>query len=223
MMHDHSGGQGDLIRSPRFYDLMTTAMTLGRIGAMREAFLDTAQVRAGDRVLDVGCGTGSLALVAKRRVGQSGTVVGIDPSPEMIARARAKADAAGLAIEFHLAPAQQLPFPDASFDVVLSTMMLHHVPDALRMQAVGEMRRVLKPQGRLLVAELTRHAGFFAQLLPRRLLHKHGASHPFEDAKRLVAEAGVGSIDSGIFPLRFAGWVRGRAAHDHIVKEAHHG
>src|SRR5713101_5074833 len=110
------------------YDLLVTLLTLGRERRFRERLLEPARLESGESVLDIGCGTGTLAIAAKRRVEPSGVVRGIDASPEMIARAQRKADKAGADIAFEIAPAQLLPFPDAQFDVVLSTVMLHHLP-----------------------------------------------------------------------------------------------
>jgi SAM-dependent methyltransferase len=87
----------------------------------------------------VGCGTGTLAIAAKRQVGTMGTVYGVDASPEMIARAGKKASKAGVEIVLKNGLAEALPFPDGHFDAVLSTVMLHHLPGKLRSQCAGEM------------------------------------------------------------------------------------
>ena len=79
----------------RYYDLLTWLLTLGRERAFRDRLVDLARLAPGESVLDAGCGTGTLAIAAKRRVGPSGAVHGIDASPEMIARARRKAAKAG--------------------------------------------------------------------------------------------------------------------------------
>ena len=88
--------KGAVMRSSaRFYDLMVWLLTFGRERAFRERLVELARVQLGESVLDVGCGTGSLAIAAKRRVGPTGIVHGIDASPEMIARATRKATKAG--------------------------------------------------------------------------------------------------------------------------------
>src|SRR5262245_3887541 len=87
------------------YDLLITLLTLGRDGALRSKMLDLGKVSAGESVLDVGCGTGTLAIAAKRRVG-AGTVRGIDASPEMIARARHKASRDHVDVAFEVASAE---------------------------------------------------------------------------------------------------------------------
>jgi ubiquinone/menaquinone biosynthesis C-methylase UbiE len=105
----------------------------------------------GENVLDVGCGTGSLALVAQERVGKTGSVHGIDPAPKQITRARAKATRRGLAVDFQLGVVEKLPFPDKTFNVVQSTFAIDHVPADLQRQGLKEIARVLKPGGRLFI------------------------------------------------------------------------
>ena len=144
---------GLLLHAAASYDLLIWLMTLGRELAFREKMLRLAHLEPGESVLDVGCGTGTLAIAAKGYVGPTGTVYGLDGSPEMIARAVKKARKAGVEVVFKSAFAQSLPFPDAQFDVVLSTMMLHHLPRKARQELAGEMRRVLKPGGRVLAVD----------------------------------------------------------------------
>jgi ubiquinone/menaquinone biosynthesis C-methylase UbiE len=87
--------------------------------------------------LDVGCGTGALLIEAAKRVGPTGPVHGIDPSAEMVAHDRDKAAAKGVAASFVERSADRLPSPDASFDVVFRTTMLHHLPTAMQGVAIG--------------------------------------------------------------------------------------
>jgi len=115
--------------------------------------LDLARVVPGETVLDIGCGTGTLAIAAGRRVGPAGSVFGIDASPEMIARASGKVRKAGLEIDLRRGIVEALPFPDAHFDVVLSTLVLHHLPRKAREQCAQEVLRVLKPGGRVLAVD----------------------------------------------------------------------
>jgi ubiquinone/menaquinone biosynthesis C-methylase UbiE len=114
--------------------------------------LDAAQVQPSDRVLDVGTGTGVVALLAAARLATEARVVGIDISEAMLAAARAKA-ARFLhsdRIELRHLDVQSLDFPDSSFDVVVSLFAVHHLPDPAA--ALRQMHRVLRPGGRLAVA-----------------------------------------------------------------------
>lgn len=130
-----------------------TFVLRGKLRQMRRRVLDLAQLESGRAVLDVGCGTGTLAVAAARRVGPTGRVSGVDPAPRQIARARTKAGRAGVQVDFRPEGIENLPFEDGSFDVVLSTLMFHHLPDELRRKGLAELRRVLRPEGRLVLAD----------------------------------------------------------------------
>lgn len=110
--------------------------------------LSVARLRPGEHVLDVGCGTGVVTRMAAEQVGPNGKVAGLDVNPGMLAVARS-VTAGDSSIEWHEASAEEMPFPDASFDVVLCQLSLQFVPD--RARAVREMRRVLKDGGRLVI------------------------------------------------------------------------
>jgi ubiquinone/menaquinone biosynthesis C-methylase UbiE len=184
---------GRVLHWAALYDLVVWFLTHGRPGAFQEKMAGLAHLVPGEAVLDVGCGTGSMAMVAKRQVGASGRVFGIDASPEMIARATSKAARAGIDVRFQQALAEALPFPDAQFDVVLSTLMLHHLPRKIRQQCVRDIRRVLKPTGRVLVVDFA-HAQDKTSVL--RHFHRHGHVDPREIVSALE-EAGLRPMVSG--------------------------
>lgn len=194
---------GATLHSPRFYDWLAAVWCFGREGRMRECTLEIAGVGAGDHLLDVCCGTGTLALAAKRRVGATGSVYGIDASEEMIARARAKGARSGSPVTFEIATAQSLPFPEATFDVVVCSLALHHLSEEGRAAAVAEMRRVVKPGGRVRVVEFQKRRGLWAVVHPVALLHAWKSRQILEGAVDLMRGAGLGGVITA--PLGFGG------------------
>jgi len=137
--------------SSKFYDTANRVFGFGEKFTRR--IVNEASIKPGESVLDCGCGTGTLAIVVKRLLGKTGKVYGIDISKDQLAIAKRKASEQGLEIAFEKASIDEMPFPDSSFDVIFSTLMLHHVPPAVRERAFREMRRVLKPNGRIVVAD----------------------------------------------------------------------
>ncbi|QRM57860.1 class I SAM-dependent methyltransferase [Sinorhizobium sp. BG8] len=152
------------VRSPaEIYDTRFVPALFAQWGPIVAA---EAGVREGDRVLDVACGTGALTLAVAKIAGPSGSTVGLDANPEMLAVARAKP----VEIEWMQGVAEALPFADDRFDIVVSQFGLMFFED--KPKALSEMMRVLKPGGRLVVAvcdAVENSPGYcaFAQLLDR--------------------------------------------------------
>jgi ubiquinone/menaquinone biosynthesis C-methylase UbiE len=140
--HDYVPAAGH-DRLLRFYDPLTKLFGAERV---RARLLDAANVRAGERVLDLGCGTGALALALKRRQPDA-QVTGLDPDPKALALARRKSRAAGVEIEWLAGYAGSAPLPPRSFDHVISSLMIHHLRSEQKRAAFGEVKRLLRPGG----------------------------------------------------------------------------
>jgi ubiquinone/menaquinone biosynthesis C-methylase UbiE len=181
------------------YDLMVwffdTFLLRGTLQKFPHGTADLAQLQPGEAVLDVGCGTGALALIARQRVGATGHVSGIDPSVQMIARARRKAARRGLAIDFQVGVIERLAFPDQSFDVVLSSFMMHQLPNDLKLKGLTEIARVLKPGGRLLIVDTRRPEEQHSR--PTRPIHIGPWNSGIQDQRALMQAAGFSQIEAG--------------------------
>lgn len=120
--------------------------------AFKAALLKQAELQPGARVVDLGCGTATLTLLAKAAC-PGADVVGLDGDPEVLERARGKARRAGAVLSFDRAMSRQMPYDDNSFDVVLSSLFFHHLTRDAKRATLREVRRVLKPGGELHVAD----------------------------------------------------------------------
>jgi ubiquinone/menaquinone biosynthesis C-methylase UbiE len=187
--------KGLILKGGWRYDLMEwfidTFVFRGQLRELRLRTASLAQLQPGDVVLDVGCGTGTLAMEAARRVGRAGRVAGVDPGTEQIARARAKAARRHVPIEFQIGVIEQLPFPDQTFDVVLSTLMMHHLPASLKRQGLAEIARVLKPGGLLVIADFKRK-----QERQGQAVRFHAGGSSMQDLAALVKEAGFDHLET---------------------------
>jgi demethylmenaquinone methyltransferase/2-methoxy-6-polyprenyl-1,4-benzoquinol methylase len=151
-----SGAMFDRI-APR-YDLLNRMMSLGIDQRWRNKTVDALELKPGGRVLDLATGTADLAIKVLRRHPET-TVVGVDPSVGMLEIGRQKVEAAGLSArcELRVGDAQELPFPDRSFDGVCIAFGIRNVPD--RARALREMARVTRPEGRIAILELSEPKG----------------------------------------------------------------
>jgi len=167
-----------------------------RIAIVGETLCEAVDLRAGSRVLDVACGSGTAALAAARRFCE---VVGVDYVPALLERGRERAVAERLEIDFREGDAEALPFPDASFDVVLSTFGVMFAPDQPR--AAAELLRVCRPGGTIGLANWTPEstAGQMFALTARRLPPPPGLAPP----TRWGTEEGLQALlGDGIADLR---------------------
>lgn len=168
--------------------------------------IESANVKPGEHILDVACGTGVVARQVAARVGLQGRVIGLDRSPNMLRVAHALAEQDRLAIEWRMSPAEQLPFPDDSFDLILCQFGLMFFSD--QHQALTEMYRVLKTEGRVVISVwqgMNRHP--FYQILHEVSLQHLGISGveavfslgDSNELRGLLADAGFEQIQ--IIPM----------------------
>jgi ubiquinone/menaquinone biosynthesis C-methylase UbiE len=151
---DYLGAMGHFSRLDLYDPLVRIAVRERRF---KGRLLAEAALRPGFRVLDLGCGTGTLALMAKRDE-PGAVVVALDGDPAAVELARKKIAREGARVELHLGFAQQLPYPDRCFDRVLSTLLLHHLTRQGKTAALREVARVLAPAGELHLADFGRPA-----------------------------------------------------------------
>ena len=196
------------------YDLMNDLLSMGMHRVWKAYTVAVAAVKAGDRVLDIAGGTGDLARAFARQVGASGVVVHTDINASMLAVGRDRLLDEGLSLPTLVCDGEQLPFGDASFDLVTVAFGLRNMTRKER--ALTEMARVLRPGGRLLVLEFSKVAGplqkpydwYSFKLMPLigKLVAKDEASyrylaesirmHPDQDAlKAMMKAAGFGHVD----------------------------
>lgn len=140
----------------------------------KSRLIEQAQIQAGQRVLDLGCGTGTLAMMAKRAQ-RKAEVFGLDADPEMLKMAHIKRDQEKLEVTFDVGFTNNLPYPDASFDRVLSSIMIHHLKTPDKEKTAREVYRVLKPGGQLHIIDFGKPHTLYGKILGPFL-------HKFEEA-----------------------------------------
>jgi ubiquinone/menaquinone biosynthesis C-methylase UbiE len=196
--------QGTYVHALRFsfltglYDPVVAWTTRER--TFKQALLAGANLRAGARVLDVGCGTGTLACMALA-LAPGIEMHGVDGDPQILQRAREKARARGLAPQFSEGMSDALPYPDGSCDRVLSSLFFHHLTTDAKRATLAQMHRVLAPGGELHIADwgapqdpLMRLAFLGIQLLDGFATTR---DHAAGALPRLVAEAGFARVATG--------------------------
>jgi ubiquinone/menaquinone biosynthesis C-methylase UbiE len=182
------------------YDSYMRKITLGREYVLREMTVNLAQVKPGDSVLEIGCGTGTLTIAAKCQAGPSGKVFGIDVIPGMIEISQRKATQANEDITFQLGSIDDIPFSENQFDIVMCSFMIFHMSERVRQKGIAEIYRVLKPQGRLLVLDLA----LPTQPLPRtiaKLLLGGMLQHDLRELLPLMEASGFTDVE--IAPVKF--------------------
>jgi ubiquinone/menaquinone biosynthesis C-methylase UbiE len=145
---DYIPGMGKHYLLP-FYDVAHRVFGLRPI---HQQMITLAGLRDGNQVLDIGCGTGNLLRSTGKRHPKA-ELTGLDPDPKALARAWRKARRAGLTMRLDRGFAQELPYPDGSFDRVFSSLMLHHLDSTSKDELLAEVQRVLRPDGLLVLAD----------------------------------------------------------------------
>ena len=156
----------------RFYDPLL-ALTM-RERALKQQLVEQVGLRPGQAVLDFGCGTGTLAILLKQSCPDA-RVVGLDADPAVLALARRKIDAAGLDIELRQGFLAADTFAPASFDRVVSTLVLHHLTHDERAAVLALLRALLRPGGELHVADFGPPRTRWARLITHAFRHFDGA------------------------------------------------
>jgi ubiquinone/menaquinone biosynthesis C-methylase UbiE len=146
MIHDHNRTFLSAAGHDLFLPLYDPLVTLLGGNRSRSELIEQSNITSGQRILDIGCGTGSFAVLLK---GQRADleVVGLDPDPKALRRSKAKAARAGVSVEFDQGFADELPYESTSFDRVFSSLMFHHLDEQTQAKTLSEVLRVLKPGG----------------------------------------------------------------------------
>jgi ubiquinone/menaquinone biosynthesis C-methylase UbiE len=184
----------------RFYDPFTRLLG---VRSLHRSLADQAEIASGHRVLEIGCGTGNLALLVAHRY-RGATVVGLDPDPLALGRARRKATRGDLPVQWDLGSAGDLRYPDGSVDRVLSALMFHHLDEAEKHQALREIKRVLRPGGRLHLVDFAgHHHGLLARLTRRTPRLHDNAGDRIPARMREAGLTDVGELGRGRLGVTF--------------------
>ena len=182
------------VLTPLFDAVVRTTM---REETFKRSLIGQAMLQPGQTVLDLGCGTGTLALMAKQAQPRC-DVIGVDADPEILEIARRKAQAEDTAVTFDASVSTELPYEDASVDRVLSTLFFHHLTPPDKRQTLREIRRVLRPGGELHVADFTVASDPLQRLLSWQVRLFDGRERTEEnftgELPRVIADAGLGAI-----------------------------
>jgi ubiquinone/menaquinone biosynthesis C-methylase UbiE len=197
----------------RTYDFITGLMTLGQEPKVRQATLGLVKIRPGDSILEIGCGTGSLTLAAKTKAGPQSQVYGVDIAPDMIAAARQKAARAGQEVQFQVGRIEAIPFPDGKFNLVLSSLMMHHVTGTeAKQKGIEEIFRVLMPGGKLLIVDIEPPQNALLKGPASLILGREMLAHNVREFIPLLEKAGFINIETGPTQYKLLSYLSGTRA-----------
>ncbi len=145
----------------RIYDPLTNLLGLGK--NFMKLVSESIKFKENDRILDAGCGTGTLLIEIRKKIGKKCELIGIDPSEKLIKVARNKSK--NLNIKFKEGLIENIKFKNNYFDTVLSTLVFHHLPTELKKKGLKEIKRVLKPKGRLLIVDVGKPENLYSRLV----------------------------------------------------------
>jgi ubiquinone/menaquinone biosynthesis C-methylase UbiE len=186
---------GALIRPRRGHELVGAIFFGGRRGRIFRRLAAESGARRGHRALDVGCGTGDFTRAVARIVAPGGVAHGVDPSGEAIAQARRLTRLDNCTFSDGLAEA--LDAPDGSYDVVVSSLTIHHLPEWLRPQVIREMFRVLRPGGSVLIAEFRPPASRLGRHIIQATHSAAMANNRLDQLPPMLHEAGFAHLRHG--------------------------
>lgn len=192
-----------------FYDrgVRLCGMLAGGEERIRRQVLDLLPLSGNETVLEVGCGTGTVAAMVSRRLTAEGSIVGLDPSPQMLARGKGKLSSGPAPAMLIEGSGSRLPFRDASIDSIILFLALHEMAHPDRLAALKEAVRVLRPGGHLLIGKLHRPDSVIGKLLLRLLLlvEEEEASDFFRRGLETIIHEAVGDGLQRLATRIFAG------------------
>lgn len=191
----HDPSAPGAIGRARAYEALSAVVFAGRHRRVYGRLVELSGARPGERALDVGCGTGYLAGLLACAVAPGGTVTGIDPAPTMVDHAGRHVRQDGCT--FTQGVAEELPCADGTVDLVVSSLAFHHIPEDRRERALAEMFRVLRPGGRLLLADFRPPKGRAARHLVGAMTGPVMRDNHVDLMKPLVSGAGFAECVSG--------------------------
>ncbi len=200
---------GQTIPWASFYDTLVNILSFGKARQLRTEISAKAPYKKGDILLDVGCGTGDQALLAEDMVGDEGRVYGSDAASKMINVARQKAQRSNKQVNFDVDVIENLSHADETFDVVMNSLVMHHLPGDLKRQGIKEFYRVLKTGGSVYIVDMEPDGkGSIIQRFSGLMIHLHGGQKRLRNNVQqlipLLEDVGFQHIKIGRINRQFA-------------------